>query len=43
VFRRRDDDLLERSLRTCPGCAAAVHVFAETCRHCGGPLEVLAS
>ncbi|RKT70608.1 hypothetical protein DFJ66_3878 [Saccharothrix variisporea] len=44
LFRRRPaDDLLERSFRTCPGCAADVHVFAEVCRHCGGELELAAS
>lgn len=44
LFRRRPaDDLLERSLRTCPGCSAEVHVFADVCRHCGGELELLAS
>ncbi|MEU4807081.1 hypothetical protein [Actinosynnema sp. NPDC023587] len=42
LFRRRSaDDLLQRSFRTCPGCAADVHVFAEVCRHCGGALELL--
>jgi predicted amidophosphoribosyltransferase len=44
LFRRRkDDDLLERSIRTCPGCDADVHVFADVCRHCGGPLEIFAA
>ncbi|WHT18573.1 hypothetical protein N8J89_36605 [Crossiella sp. CA-258035] len=42
-FRKRtDDDLLERSLRPCAGCAADVHVYAETCRHCGASLELVA-
>lgn len=39
-FKRREDDLLERSFRSCPGCAADVHVFADVCRHCGGALDV---
>jgi len=43
LFRRRKDDLLERSIRTCPGCDAAVHVFADVCRHCGGELEIFAA
>ncbi|WP_158849211.1 hypothetical protein [Saccharothrix deserti] len=44
LFRRRpSDDLLERSFRTCPGCSADVHVFADVCRHCGGALELRAS
>jgi predicted amidophosphoribosyltransferase len=44
LFRRRhEDDLLERSIRTCPGCDADVHVFADVCRHCGGSLEILAA
>jgi predicted amidophosphoribosyltransferase len=44
LFRRRkDDDLLERSIRACPGCDADVHVFAEVCRHCGGALEIFAA
>ncbi|MCK2237235.1 MULTISPECIES: hypothetical protein [unclassified Crossiella] len=43
-FRKRtDDDLLERSLRPCGDCDAQVHVFAETCRHCGASLELVAS
>ncbi|MBW4719292.1 hypothetical protein [Saccharothrix obliqua] len=43
LFRRRPaDDLLERSIRTCPDCTADVHVFAEVCRHCGGELELAA-
>ena len=37
--RRRADDLLQRSLRSCR-CGADVHVFAETCRHCGRTLEL---
>ncbi|WP_176946924.1 hypothetical protein [Lentzea fradiae] len=40
LFKRREDDLLERSFRSCPGCAADVHVFADVCRHCGGALDV---
>jgi hypothetical protein len=40
LFKRREDDLLERSFRSCPGCAADVHVFADVCRHCGGTLEI---
>ncbi|HEV7907309.1 MAG TPA: hypothetical protein VGP03_04135 [Pseudonocardiaceae bacterium] len=43
LFRRHHDDLLERSIRACPGCAADVHVFADVCRHCGVALELLAS
>lgn len=43
MFRRRHDDLLERSMRTCPGCDSDVHVFADVCRHCGGALEILAA
>ncbi|MFD1045475.1 hypothetical protein ACFQ1S_07690 [Kibdelosporangium lantanae] len=43
IFRRRaQDDLLERSLRTCPGCQRDVHVFAAGCRHCGQELDLLA-
>jgi predicted nucleic acid-binding Zn finger protein len=38
--KRREDYLLERSFRSCPGCAADVHVFADVCRHCGGALEI---
>jgi predicted amidophosphoribosyltransferase len=40
LFKRREDDLLERSFRSCPGCDADVHVFADVCRHCGGALEI---
>ncbi len=40
LFKRREDDLLERSMRNCPGCDADVHVFADVCRHCGGALEI---
>ncbi|KOX29417.1 hypothetical protein ADK67_10770 [Saccharothrix sp. NRRL B-16348] len=40
LFRRRRDDLLERSFRPCPACSHDVHVFAEVCRHCGGSLEL---
>jgi predicted amidophosphoribosyltransferase len=43
MFRRRHDDLLERSMRTCPGCDSDVHVFADVCRHCGGALEIFAA
>ncbi|MBB4968324.1 hypothetical protein [Saccharothrix violaceirubra] len=44
LFRRRPaDDLLSRSIRSCPGCAADVHVFADVCRHCGGELEIVAA
>lgn len=32
--------LVALSLRACPGCAREVHVVADVCRHCGGPLEV---
>ncbi|MBP2476485.1 hypothetical protein JOF53_005357 [Crossiella equi] len=43
-FRKREkDDLLERSLRPCAGCGEQVHVYAETCRHCGAGLELVAS
>ncbi|MCP2261903.1 hypothetical protein LX15_005630 [Streptoalloteichus tenebrarius] len=41
--RRRRDDLLERSLRPCGGCGEQVHVFAETCRHCGHTLDLVAT
>lgn len=41
LFKRREDDLLERSFRNCPGCAADVHVFADHCRHCGDPVEIV--
>jgi predicted amidophosphoribosyltransferase len=41
IFRRREqDDLLERSMRTCPGCRRDVHVFAAGCRHCGQELDI---
>ena len=40
LFKRREDDLLERSFRSCPACAHDVHVFADVCRHCGGSLEI---
>ncbi|MCC8245274.1 hypothetical protein [Saccharothrix luteola] len=43
LFRRRRDDLLERSFRPCPACSHDVHVFADVCRHCGGGLELRAS
>lgn len=43
LFKRREDDLYERSFRSCPGCHTDVHVFADVCRHCGGALELLAS
>ncbi|MFI6101276.1 hypothetical protein ACIA8G_37505 [Lentzea sp. NPDC051213] len=41
LFKRREDDLLERSFRSCPGCDTDVHVFADVCRHCGDPLEIV--
>ncbi|MFC0114287.1 hypothetical protein [Kibdelosporangium aridum] len=41
IFRKRqEDDLLQRSMRTCPGCQRDVHVFAAGCRHCGQQLDI---
>ena len=42
LFKRREDDLYERSFRSCPGCHTDVHVFFDICRHSGGALELLA-
>ena len=36
---RRNDDLFERSFKSCHGCGVDVYVLAEDCRECGHRVE----